>query len=152
VVSSTSCSDGPLFESWLWEWLSSLRVFFVFIIQSAGTRLQIVHSATQYTDFRKVFFTLRTSYDFTVCVCHFFYAHNKCMSCEVWLTQCLFSQNLQLLHTFLWASTSSPRFTPGMRCWTNQRNRNRRKLKRFYDVNQWEVNDVFPTPNHWRVI
>jgi hypothetical protein len=31
----------------------------------------------------------------------------------------------------------SPRFTPGMRSWTN-----RRKLKRFYNVNQWEVNDM----------
>jgi hypothetical protein len=33
--------------------------------------------------------------------------------------------------------TGSPRLTPGMRFWTN-----RRKLKGFYKVNQWEVNDM----------
>jgi hypothetical protein len=33
--------------------------------------------------------------------------------------------------------TGSPRFTPGMRSWTN-----RRKLKGFYNVNQWEVEDL----------
>jgi hypothetical protein len=39
-------------------------------------------------------------------------------------------------------NTGSPRFTPGMRSWTNRCNRNRRKLKRFYNVNQWKVNDM----------